>query len=273
METLLDMLGMPEVASAHGGALDHLMGYIHILMLLLLVGWSAYFVYALYRFRRKKSPEASYAGAKGKSSKWIEYGVIGAEAILLVGFSIPLWSDRVDDFPDPGEAVRARVVGEQFAWNVHYPGPDGQFGRTDVELVDTQSNPLGLDRNDPAGADDVTTINQLHLPVDQPILIYLTSKDVIHSFMLNEFRVKQDAVPGLETPVWFEPTMTTAQMRELKGKDDFNFEIACAQLCGLGHFRMRGFVTIHEQADFDAWMATKVEEAIAASEGGASIWD
>lgn len=273
METLLDLLGLPEVASSHGGALDSLTGYIHILMLILLVGWGAYFLYALFRFRRSKNTTASYEGAKGKSSKWIEWGVIAAELILLVGFSIPLWSDRVDDFPNPAEAVRARVVGEQFAWNVHYPGPDGQFGRTAVDLVDTQSNPLGLDRNDPAAADDVTTINQLHLPVDQPALIYLTSKDVIHSFMLNEFRVKQDAVPGLETPVWFVPTVTTEDFRQLVGKDDFNYEIACAQLCGLGHFRMRGFVTIHEQADFDTWMAEKVEAAKAASEGGSSIWD
>ena len=270
MQYLLDLLGMPEVASSHGGALDSLMGYIHILMFALLVGWSAYFVYAVFRFRRKKNPEASYEGAQGKSSKWIEYGVIAAEAILLIGFSIPLWSDRVDDFPDPAQAVRARVVGEQFAWNVHYPGPDGQFGRSDVEFVDAQSNPLGLDPNDPAGDDDVTTINQLHLPVDTPAIVHLSSKDVIHSFMLNELRVKQDAIPGVEVPTHFVPTVTTEEMRERMDDPSWNYEIACAQLCGLGHYRMRGFLTIHTPSDFEQWLE---EKAARPAQEGDDFWN
>ena len=269
------LLGLPELASAHGGELDSLLSYVHVLMFVLLVGWGAFFLYAIFRFRKKRQPAAVHEDVKTNATRWAEYGVIGAEVILLAGFSIPLWSDRVDDFPDESEATVVRVVGEQFAWNVHYPGPDGQFGRTDVELVDAQSNPLGLDSDDPAGKDDVTTLNQLYLPVDKPALVYLSSKDVIHSFMLNEFRVKQDAVPGLVTPVWFEPTVTTAEMRAQQGQDDYNYEIACAQLCGLGHYRMRGFVTIQEQGEFDQWLNAQVEakQARAAASGGSSIWD
>ncbi|NJL28047.1 MAG: hypothetical protein HC897_09165 [Thermoanaerobaculia bacterium] len=134
------------------------------------------------------------------------------------------------------------------------------FGRTDVNLVDVQTNPLGLDREDPASADDVTTINQLHLPVGKPVLIHLSTKDVLHSFYLPEMRVKQDAVPGIVVRVWFEPTVTTTDMRTQKGNDKFGYEIGCAQLCGLGHYRMKGFLTVHAQDEFDSWMAERQEE-------------
>ena len=126
-----------------------------------------------------------------------------------------------------------------------------------------QTNPLGLDRSDPAAKDDVTTVNQLHLPVNKPVIVHLSSKDVIHSF-------KQDAVPGIDIPVWWVPTVTTAQMRQKLGKPEFVYEIACAQLCGLGHATMRGFVTIHEPAEFQKWMDEQV--AAAASEGD-DIWN
>lgn len=264
---MLEFLGMPELASAQGAELDKLMSYVHWLMAVLFVGWSALFVYMLVRFNRRRNPTATYRGPQSKASKYVEGGVALAEAILLVVFSIPFWYERVDAFPAPDESVEVRVVGEQFAWNVHYPGPDGVFGRSAAELVDQQTNPLGLDRTDPAAADDVTTINQLHLPVDVPAIVHLSSKDVIHSFMLNEFRVKQDAMPGIEIPVHFVPTVTTAQMRERTGQDEYQYEIACAQLCGLGHYRMRGFVTIEEPDEFDAWLASR-----APAEGGADAF-
>ena len=170
----------------------------------------------------------SYAGAKGKISKGTEVAVAIVEVVLLVFYAIPAWATRVKAFPAESEAVVVRVVAEQFAWNIHYPGPDGRFGRTDIKLI-TSDNPLGLDRADAAAKDDITTINQLNLPVDRPVLVHLSSKDVIHSFGLFEMRVKQDAIPGMEIPVWFIPNRVG------------EYEIACSQLCGLGHFRMRGF--------------------------------
>jgi cytochrome c oxidase subunit 2 len=147
-----------------------------------------------------------------------------------------------------------RVVGEQFAWNIHYPGPDGKFGKTDIKLIDLQTNPLGLDRSDPDAKDDITTVNQLHLPVGKPAIVHLSSKDVIHSFNLTEFRVKQDAIPGVTIPLWFVPTITTNDMRKKLGQDDFVYEIACAQLCGLGHYSMRGYVTIDTPESFQTWL-------------------
>src|SRR5262249_38461661 len=133
------------------------------------------------------------------------------------------------------------------------------FGRTDITKV-SPDNPLGLDRTDPAAKDDITTINQLNLPVDRPVLVHLSTKDVIHSFGLFEMRVKQDAVPGMSIPVWFIPNVTTADMRVKLNKPDFEYEITCSQLCGLGHFRMRGFVTIQTAAEFAVWMADQEKQ-------------
>jgi cytochrome c oxidase subunit 2 len=261
---------LPLVASEHGPAIDRALGYVHVLMAVLFVGWGAFFAYVLVRFRRNRSPVADYRGVTGHTSTWLEGAVAVVEAVLLVGISMPLWADRVERHPPAAESTVVRVVGEQFAWNVHYPGPDGVFGRTDVKLVDTQTNPLGLDREDEAAKDDVTTINQLHLPVDRPVRITLTSKDVIHSFGLQEMRVKQDAVPGLPVEVWFVPRVTTEEMRSRKGDPEYNYEISCAQLCGLGHYRMRGFMTIHTAAGFQQWMDEQQAELGATAED--SIW-
>ena len=167
--------------------------------------------------------------------------------------------------PPLDESVEVRVVAQQFAWNIHYPGPDGVFGKTSASLVDEAVNPIGLDANDPHALDDVTTVNQLHLPVDKPTILHLSSKDVIHSFGVPELRVKQDTIPGMNTPMWFTPTVTTAEMRKIKGNDEFTYEIACAQLCGIGHYRMKGYVTIHEQDEFDNWLANE-EPAVGGAE-------
>jgi len=237
---MLELLGMPPQAATHAADIDNMIALIHWLMLVLFVGWGGYFVYVLFRFRKSANPKASYEGAHGKFAKYTEYAIIAIEALLLVGYAIPAWALRVASFPPENEAVVVRVVAEQFAWNVHYPGPDGKFGRRDIKLVAAE-NPIGLDRTDPDAKDDVTTINQLNLPVDRPILVHLSSKDVIHSFGLYEMRVKQDAIPGMSIPVWFIPNRAG------------EYEIACSQLCGLGHFRMRGFVTIQSEADYKKW--------------------
>jgi cytochrome c oxidase subunit 2 len=240
---MLNFLGMPVAASAHANDVDSLISVVHWLMLVLFVGWGAFFVFVLFRFRKGANPRADYHGAKGKISKMLEIAIVVVEAVLLVFFAIPAWAKRVSNFPPDDKAVVVRVVGEQFAWNIHYPGPDGKFGRTDVSLM-AADNPLGLDKSDPAAKDDITTINQLTLPVDKPVLVHLSSKDVIHSFGLYEMRVKQDAVPGLDMPVWFIPNRIG------------DYEITCSQLCGLGHYRMRGFVNIRSQADYDKFLAS-----------------
>jgi len=239
---ILKLFNLPVNASSHGHEVDMLIYLVHIVMLILFIGWGIFFIVALFKFRKKKNPTANYTGVTSHYTTWIEVGIIIIEIVLLVGFSIPFWAKQVNAFPKRTDVIEVRVVAEQFAWNIHYSGPDGIFGKTDIQYFDEQSNTLGLDPNDVNGKDDITTINQLHLPIGKPAIIHLTSKDVIHSFSLPVMRVKQDIIPGMSIPTWFTPTKTG------------QFEIACAQLCGLGHYRMKGYLTIHSQDEFDQWI-------------------
>ncbi len=248
MPDISPYLGLPEVASAHGAELDYMLGLVHWLMLILFVIWAPFFIYVLIRFRASKNPRASYTGAKGRLAKFQEVGVVAAELVLLFAFAIPAWAVLKVQPPNENEAVVVRVTGEQFAWNIHYPGADRVFGKQDIKLVDTQTNPLGIDFNDPNAMDDLTTVNELHLPAGKPAIIHLGSKDVIHSFALNAMRVKQDAIPGINVPVYFTPTK--------RG----NYEISCAQLCGLGHYRMRGKLVIHTPAEYQGWLQQMAQE-------------
>lgn len=243
---MLNLLGLPLEASTHAGELDHMLVLVHWLMLVLFVGWGAFFLFVLVRFRKGANPKADYTGAHGKMAKGVELGVVLAEVVLLFAYAIPAWAVRVQAFPAESEATVVRVIAEQFAWNVHYAGPDGRFGRTEITRV-AADNPIGLDRTDPAAKDDIVSPNQLNLPVNKPVLVHLTSKDVIHSFGLYEMRVKQDAIPGLDIPVWFIPNRIG------------EYEITCSQLCGLGHYRMRGFLNIQSAADFQSFIDTEVQ--------------
>jgi cytochrome c oxidase subunit II len=241
---------MPIDASAHGAALDSLNALIHWVMLILFIFWAAYFVYVLWRFNAKRNPRASYVGMTSHWSTYSEAGVAIVEAVVLVAFSIPLWSKWATPPEKNENPLEVRLTAEQFAWNVQYPGKDGVFGKRDVKLV-TSTNPIGLDPNDPAGKDDIVTLNQLHVELGRPVLIRITSKDVIHSFSLPTMRVKQDAIPGMEVPIHFTP---------IKANATGDWEIACAQLCGLGHYRMRGQLFVHTKPDFESWMAKSAPE-------------
>ncbi len=236
-----ELLGLPIQASEHAPEIDEMIILIHWLMAVLFVGWGSFYIYTLIRFRASAHPKANYTGVTSHTSSYLEIGVAVIEAVLLIGFAIPAWAHRVNDIPPEEEATVVNVIGKQFEWISHYPGADGRWGRRDISLI-TPTNNIGLDRSDPNGADDIVSINQLNLPINKPVIVYLSSQDVIHSFGIAEMRVKQDAVPGLQIPVWWVPN-------ELG-----QFEVNCSQLCGLGHYRMRGFVTIMEQDEYDAWL-------------------
>ena len=232
---------LPPDLSKHGAQIDSLIAVVHWFMLLLFAGWGIYFIWVLFKFRARPGHTASYKPVKAVFSKYIEAGVVVFEAFLLFGLSSPIWANYKNSPPKESESLNVRVIAEQFAWNFHYAGPDGKFGRTAPEFV-AADNLIGLDPNDPAGKDDVITTNEFHMPVNKPVITTLSSKDVIHSWNIPVLRVKQDMIPGARIPVWFEATQT--------GK----FEIACAQLCGLGHYRMRGEVTIETQEEFDKFL-------------------
>jgi cytochrome c oxidase subunit 2 len=256
------MWGLPLNASAHGYEIDAIILYVHILMLVLFVGWGIFFTIALLRFNRRANPKANYHGVQNHISNKIEAAVVVIEAILLIGFSIPFWAKHVNALPNRTDTVEIRVVAEQFAWNIQYPGKDGIFGRSNPKFMDPQNNPLGIDMSDPHAQDDIVTINQLHLPIGRPAMVHLSTKDVIHSFALPVMRVKQDVIPGMSIQTWFTPIKT--------GK----FEIACAQLCGIGHYRMKGFLTIDTPEEYDKWVAEQSTIGSSSGSGGAdSFWN
>jgi len=233
---------LPISASSHASQIDLVMTLVHILMAVLFVGWGAYFVWVLFRFRSGRQRKASPSGATGRFALSTEIGVVIAEAVLLVVFALPLWYSQTAARPSDANATVIRVVAEQFAWNVHYPGADGQFGRTAVSLI-SSANPIGLDRSSPTGADDIVLLSEMHLPVNRPVIIQLSSKDVVHSFGVPAMRVKQDAIPGVLAPIWFTPTTTG------------RFEIACSQLCGLAHYRMRGVILVESESTYRKFLA------------------
>jgi len=359
------LLGLPINASAHGGEIDSLIGWVHLLMAVLFVGWILLFFWMLLRFRKSRHPRADHEGVKSHVSSYIEAIILVLEIILLVGISIPFWAKKVSAFPTPSEdPLRIRVIAQQFAWNIHYPGPDGKFGKTEIAKI-SSDNAIGLIRKGD-GADDVIEVNQLYLPVNRPVILDTTTLDVIHSLFLPLFRVKQDTIPGMIIPIYFTPNQTTEEIRqkmretvptprvvavtteaindknsnvvvgaatrvdadvlkkladagvaeeELAGKtrnvvimaDKRNAElyataedikdntgtilvkkgarlavaavkkletagitsvaiapanpteIACAQLCGLNHYRMKGYVNVLPAADFKKWYDEEVE--------------
>ncbi len=244
-----EFLGMPpNNASSHGYQIDHILEFCHWFMGALFVGWSAFFIYVLIRFRKRRQPGADHLGVRSGISTHLEFSVVLIEAVLLLGFAIPLWAKRVNQFPPGKDALLVHVVAQQFSFNYHLPGPDGQFGRRDISF-ESNSNPLGLDPNDPAGKDDIVTTGELHVPVNRPVVAELSSKDVIHDFFLPSMRIAGDAIPGSLIPVWFTPIKT--------GTD----EIICGQLCGLGHYGMKGTLVVDTPQDYEAWLKERAELA------------
>ena len=247
------VLGLPELASTNGQAVDNLMVYVHWLMLVLFIGWIIYFGYVLFRFSAARNKKASYEGSKSKVPSYVEFAIVGIEAFLLLVIAVPLWAKNVGHFPTPEESTVIQIVAQQFNWNARYPGLDGKFGHQDMKLV-ASDNTFGVDPADPAGKDDVQVLNEIHVPVNKPVLIYLSSKDVIHSLKLVAMRITQDASPGLRIPCTFTPNKIG------------RYQIECAQLCGGGHAAMAGgFLVVQSKDDYEAWLKSKSGTAAPAS--------
>lgn len=250
MESILTLFGkllhLPTLASENGAGVDRLIIFIHMLMMLLFVGWITYFFFTLVRFRSSRNPKADHHGVRSHASSYIEVVVAGVEILILALVAIPVWAKAVDvtKVVSKEDATEIQVQAQQFAWNGRYPGPDGQFGDQDMQLV-SDSNLFGVDPDSEAGKDDIQIMNEYHVPVNKPVVAYIGSKDVIHSFKVIAFRVTQDAIPGMRIPCWFTPTETG------------RYQINCAQLCGNGHSSMAGgFIVVDTQEDYDTWVAS-----------------
>lgn len=229
---------LPPAASAQAADIDRLFattlavtGLVFILVhvLLALVIWAGARRRHADHWHDHRALELSYTLAPA------------AILVTLIAMGGVVWA-RIHQ-PAPPDALPVEVRAEQFGWVFRYPGEDGRFGRIDPAVMNARTNPLGLADDDPAGADDVV-VRELHLVEGRAVHVRLRSKDVLHSFFIPPFRVKQDAVPGQTIDVVFRPTRAGT------------YEIACAELCGVGHYIMRGRVVVEGQAAFDAWLAS-----------------
>jgi len=242
---LFTMDWLPPLKSDRG-AIDHSIFVTLVVTGLVFIATNLLLAFFSWRYQDRPGAQAAY----WHDDPRLEWTWTGVTAAIMFGFlfhALALWGQVQS--PAPAGAMLIEVTGQQFAWNFRYPGKDGVFGRTDPKLVDPSAlNFIGLDQNDAAAADDVVLPqNQLYLPEGQPVKLRLKSLDVIHSFFLPNFRVKQDAMPGIATEIWFVPTVSGS------------YEIACAEHCGLGHYRMRGQVHVVAPDAFDAAVTKAIE--------------
>jgi cytochrome c oxidase subunit 2 len=186
---------------------------------------------------------------------------------VLVGFGLFYWFKITGDAPKDSQIVE--ITGKQFNWMMRYPGKDNVLGRKNYRLTDASSgNALGVDWEDGASHDDIEA-SEMHLVVGKPVQLVINAQDVIHDVGLVHFRLKMDAVPGIPTTLWFTPKYTTTQMKEITGNKDFVYEISCDQICGSGHYSMRGVIIVETQEEHDAWMAGKKPQYVTVKEGAA----
>jgi cytochrome c oxidase subunit 2 len=235
---------LPVAGSQHAADLDKVLLGVHTHMAIQAIAWGVFFIYVLVRFRSRVQPLPSSRGLRPLIPLVAIGAVIAGDVLLLATSALPAWSARMNPPAALAAPFEIHVIAEQFVWNIHYPGTDRRFGRTSQALI-SAANPLGIDRSDPAAKDDIGILNSLTLPLNWPVTIHLSSRDVIHSFTLNEMRVRQDAVPGMTTHTWFTPIVAG------------QWDIACSQLCGIGHYRMRGEYRVLPQQQWEEWLRTE----------------
>jgi cytochrome c oxidase subunit II len=271
------MLGYGPWASSseHGGSIDSMFNVTLVLTGIVFVITQILTFWYAFKYRQKKGGKAQFF-AHDLKLELVWTAIPAIVMAFLVAKGLVVWNDVMTDL-DPNESyMEIEATGYQFAWDVRYGGADGRVGKKDFRLIDMASNSLGMDFTDDRNHDDIFLggSDKLVLPVDTTVRVQITSKDVLHNFYLPHFRVKMDAVPGLPTYFIFKPTKTTAQMRqELKKYDEWNlpadpadpegpkryetfeYELACAELCGKGHYSMRRIVEIVDRDTYKKWVA------------------
>jgi len=236
---MLDWL--PENISTFGEGIDQLFYLIYYVSVAIFLLVNTIYIVFIIRYRRKKRSDKAYHTHGSSIVEFTWTALPFALFAFIALYSDTIWTEIKYPSKQPNPDVVVEVMGQQYMWHVRYPGPDGVFGHRERRFI-ASTNPFGIDSTDPNGKDDYVAINQLHLPINKNIVVRLSSMDVIHSFFLPNMRVKQDAVPGNWVDVWFN------------GNKTGEYEIACAELCGSGHYLMRGVLTFQSQSEYDAWL-------------------
>ncbi|WP_347160217.1 cytochrome c oxidase subunit II [Pontibacter chitinilyticus] len=238
------------IASVHGEWTDSLFWTTMIIIGVVFVITQILLFYYSYRYKHRDDRRAYYYPHNNKLE--IVWTMIPAVVMALLVFGgWKTWTKITSASPEDSEVIE--VMGKQFNWMVRYPGADGELGVANYKLIDAV-NEFGIDFSDKNAQDDFTAM-ELHVPKGKPVLLKIRSRDVIHSVYMPQFRLKMDAVPGMPTKFWFVPTKTTAEMQNETGNPDFKYELACAEVCGRGHFAMRFVVVVDEPEDYAKWKA------------------
>jgi cytochrome c oxidase subunit 2 len=232
---------LPAVATEHGSGIDGMIHYLLVATGVIFVLGHVVLGWFVWRFRADKK---SLYAPESRKAEWIwtlvpvlSMALIAEFGVLILG--LPVWGKVYG--PVPENAVVVEIVGKQFEWMVRYPGKDGKFGKVSPKFVHPQDNPLGLDEDDPQAADDIVVAGMV-LPAGRSVAVRVRSHDVLHSFTVPEFRIKQDAVPGYTATVQFVPNRPGT------------YEVACAEVCGLGHYKMRTTAQVLAAGEFEAWL-------------------
>jgi len=244
---------LPESASNHGDNYEFMLKW--TLIITGIVFFLTHIMLFYYIFKYQASDKRkSYYYPHNTTVEILWTTIPAITLLILVIIGLRNWSVMMDEAPK--ESLQVEITGKQFSWIIRYPGPDGVFGNTDFRLINDANNVLGLDWDDPASLDDIIFENgQMHLIKDHPAHLIIRSRDVIHDVGLPHFRMKMDAVPGIITTMWFTPKFTSQEMIEKTGNPDFVYEIACDQMCGNGHYSMRGTIIVETQDRFNSWLA------------------
>lgn len=261
-ELLKDRI-LGEPASDHGVLVDRMLYVtLGVTFVVFLVTQIALFWFA-YKYQESDNRKAYFY--PHNNTLELIWTVIPAIALsILVGFGIFYWFKITG--PAPKDSMVVEVVGKQYGWEFRYPGADGILGKKYFKKVDAaNNNPAGQLWEDPANHDDLYVEQEMHLVVGKPVQLVIGAKDVIHDVGLVHFRMKMDAVPGTPTTMWFTPKLTTKEMKVKTSNPDFVYEISCDQLCGKGHWSMRGTIVVETQEEFDAWLASKKPQYLVAN--------
>ena len=243
-----------EAASDHGAKIDSMLYITLIITGVVFVITQILLFWFAFKYQYSEKRKAFYYPHNNKLE--VIWTVVPAIFLtVLVGFGLYYWF-KITGAP-PKDSLQVEITGRQFAWIARYPGKDHIYGKKYFKNIsDPNNNQLGLIWEDKAAQDDIVVSgNDIYLIKGKPVHITINSRDVIHDVGLAHFRMKMDAVPGTPTTMWFTPLFTTAEMKQKTGNPDFEYEISCDQMCGSGHFSMKGLIHVVTQTEFDLWMA------------------
>lgn len=241
------------IASEHGVRTDGLFWITMTVTVIAFVLISIVMFVFVYKYQYQEGKRAKfYPDNHYLELTWTIVPAIVLTILIITG--LRAWNDITSPASESAEVIE--VIGQQFAWTARYPGKDNQLGAYDYKLIDA-INEFGLDLGrDKNTYDDFKSL-ELHLPVNKEILLKIRAKDVLHSVFLPHFRVKMDAVPGMPTQFKFKATKTTEQMRTETGNPNFNYELACTEICGRGHFSMKMNVIVEDEESYNRWKASQ----------------